>query len=427
MCVYLCANIVHMAAPKFFLEHRKDKKTNLPIIMKYSFRGDRVEFYTGIRCDADDFIPNSKEPVKKTAIDAEMKNDLAGIILNHMDSAIIAAKATGTPVSKEYFKNYLNEKLKAKEEVQQKAVTFFQFCDIFIAGMRNGINRKTGHPLSHANVEKYSATKNMLIEFCKHRKKEIDWPDFDRSLYDEIVQYMITKKGYALNTYGRHIKFIKTILHDAVEKGHNNHHQFIKSFKGVTEASDSVYLTKEELNTFAAYDFAQWPRWERTRDIFLIGCWTGLRYSDYSRLRKENISGGMIRITQQKTKQPVIVPLHPVVVGILEKYNYELPPAISNQKFNDYLKEAAEKAGLNSPFTKTITKGGKPQTTQAPKWTFISSHCARRTFATNAFEAGIPPSLIMSITGHRTESEFMKYIKLSAEKRAQMFATLAKW
>jgi integrase len=129
----------------------------------------------------------------------------------------------------------------------------------------------------------------------------------------------------------------------------------------------------------------------------------------------------------QKTKQSVIIPLHPTVKAILEKYDYQLPPAISNQKFNDYLGEVCEDAKINEPYTKYITRAGEREVITGEKHKFITSHSARRTFATNAFKRKISPLLIMSITGHKAEVEFIKYLKVTADERAEMFAEMAKW
>jgi len=129
----------------------------------------------------------------------------------------------------------------------------------------------------------------------------------------------------------------------------------------------------------------------------------------------------------QKTKHTVTIPIHPTVRAILEKYNYELPPAISNQKFNKYIREVAEAAKINEPFTKHITKGGKSLSIPMKKYEAVSSHVARRSFATNAYKRKIEPLLIMAITGHKTETEFLKYIKVTDEEKAAMFESAAQW
>lgn len=419
-----------MAQIKFYLEKRGDRETNIPILMAYSFHGQRLIYYTGVRVDKKFYTPNywkgnGRPPIKVTAPQAEFLNTQLSIIKSHLGAAENEAKAAGIPLSVGYFRQYLDTKL--KEKPKSDTPTLIQYYNVFIERMKSGINQKTGHPLSVANVEKYRASMNMLKDFSQYRGCEVDFKDVDEALYNELVNYMITVKKYSLNTYGRHIKFLKTVLHRATQDGINTNLKFQKALVGVTEPSENAYLTEEELETLRKHDFSGSPRLERVRDIFLVGCWTGLRFSDYTNLKKENINNGMIKIMTRKTKRQVIIPLHPVVKEILEKYNYQLPPAISNQKFNDYIQAACQQAEINSLFTKNITRAGKVQTMSGKKYEFISSHSARRTFATNAYKRKIPILLIMSITGHRTETEFLKYIKITDEERAQLFAQEAKW
>ncbi|MEI7526139.1 MAG: tyrosine-type recombinase/integrase [Mariniphaga sp.] len=429
-----------MAIPKFYLEKRKkenpnpEKKPtpqkNVPIILRYSFHGQRLEYYTGLRVDEANYIAGywtkEKNPVKSSAPQAEKLNTDLSIIKNHLEKAENIAKGSGIPLSVAYFREYLDEKLKTKP-VKSAKITLLQYFDRFIEEMRNGINKKTGHKLSHANIEKYSAVKNMLIAFVKYRGATVDFQDIDQKLYDELVNYMITEKKYALNTYGRHIKFIKTVLHKATSEEINTNMKFQKAFVGVTEPSDNAYLTEDELGTIYKHDFTAKPRLDRVRDIFIIGCWTGLRFSDYSNIRKEHINGDRIKMVTQKTKKQVIIPLHPTVIAILEKYNYQLPPPITNQRFNDYIQEVCEDAKINTQYSKDITRAGKREVISGEKHLFITSHSARRTFATNAFKRKISPLLIMAITGHKTEAEFLKYLKITAEEQAAMFEEMAKW
>ncbi len=105
--------------------------------------------------------------------------------------------------------------------------------------------------------------------------------------------------------------------------------------------------------------------------------------------------------------------------SILEKYDYQLPRIPSNQKFNDYIKKVAELAGINEQITTEITKGGFKVMGTTEKFNLVTSHTARRSFATNAFLNDVPSIAIMKITGHKTESAFMKYIKMSAKDNAK--------
>ena len=145
---------------------------------------------------------------------------------------------------------------------------------------------------------------------------------------------------------------------------------------------------------------------------------------DREQIDKSNIKGEVLSFRQHKTNNRVAIPIHPVVREVLEKYNYELPAEISNQKFNDYIKEVARLAGLTMIETKTRTEGGKANTTRCEKWQLVSSHTGRRSFATNMYKRGLPSIMIMSITGHKTESAFLKYIKVRQDEHAEMMADI---
>jgi integrase len=156
------------------------------------------------------------------------------------------------------------------------------------------------------------------------------------------------------------------------------------------------------------------------RDWFLLLAWTGCRFSDLEKVVKTDIKDGFITFRQQKTKHKVTIPLHPVVLDILEKYNYDLPPVITNQRFNEYIKDAAKMAEINAVETTTKTAGGKLTTEKFEKWEQISSHTGRRSFCTNMYKRGLQTLMIMSISGHRTEKSFLKYIKVRQEEHAEM-------
>lgn len=118
----------------------------------------------------------------------------------------------------------------------------------------------------------------------------------------------------------------------------------------------------------------------------------------------------------------MVIPLHPIVVEVLQKYQGNIPNSISNQKMNLYVKEIAEAAEINQPIVRSITRGNKREETIQYKHQMISSHTARRSFATNAYLGGVPTISIMKITGHRTEKAFMKYIKISQQENADKLA-----
>jgi integrase len=187
------------------------------------------------------------------------------------------------------------------------------------------------------------------------------------------------------------------------------------------EETDSVYLTEEELKLIEKLDLSNDLKLDRTRDLFLIGCYTGLRFSDYSILSIEHIKDKLIEILQTKTRNKVAIPIYPVIQQIRAKYNDALPRAITNQKMNQYIKDFAKKIpALEALVTVTSTKGGDKKSETFPKWSLISTHTARRSFATNEYLAGTPVVTIMAITGHKTEKAFLRYIKLTSTEHAKL-------
>ena len=156
--------------------------------------------------------------------------------------------------------------------------------------------------------------------------------------------------------------------------------------------------------------------------MFFLGVDTAARYFDYSKLKLDNINdNGIIRFIQVKTNDPVMLPATARVLDILKR-NKGKAPAVCEQYFNREIKKICQKNGLTDPIYKTVSNGGKKYTITKEKWELVSSHTARRTGATNMYKAGIPTLAIMKVTGHTSESSFLKYINISKEENARMLA-----
>jgi integrase len=182
------------------------------------------------------------------------------------------------------------------------------------------------------------------------------------------------------------------------------------------------YLTEHELDALNDLDLSKQPRLRKARDLFLLGAWTGLRFHDLSTLNDQHIDSDRIRIRSNKTGRRVVIPLHPMVREILAR-NGGVPSPISNQKLNAYIKEVgAMVPSLSHKIAIGITKGGILKEIIKPKYELISTHTARRSFASNLYRQGHPAHSIMAITGHRTEGAFLRYIRLEAEEHADLLA-----
>jgi len=286
-------------------------------------------------------------------------------------------------------------------------------------------------------IKHYKTTLGLLEEYAKFINKTLDFNDLTMDFYEHFIRYCneakIIKQNpdgtyterdrFAFNTIGTHIKNIKVFHNYAIEKGYTEK-DLPKKFKVFAETADTIYLNENELQAIYKLDLSNNKRLEHQRDLFMIGCYTGLRFGDLTKLRKENIikEGYRIRVKTEKTGETVEIPLHWTIREILNKYEGGLPNAISDQKMNSYLKEIAKGAGIVELVMKAQTRGGTKVESSHEKWELVTVHTARRSFATNAFLAGVPSISIMKITGHRSEKSFLKYIKITPEQNADLMA-----
>jgi len=303
-------------------------------------------------------------------------------------------------------------------------------------------------PNKHSTIKSFMVVRKNLQDYQKAKKTVLNFNSIDIDFYNSFIDYLtkptkgknkagqtITKAGLSKNTIGTRIKILKTFINEANDRGITVLNDYKKkSFKVLKEETNSIYLTESELMQMyyietspesleiikKEFNAETLPDYlSKVRDLFLIGCYTGLRFSDLSKLNKDNITkDNTINIKTIKTNQSVVVPIHPITKQIFEKYDYQLPREISNQKFNEYLKDVAKIAGIKEPITTESTKGGFKVSETTEKYNLVTSHTARRSFATNAFLMDMPSISIMKITGHKTESAFMRYIKMSAKDNA---------
>lgn len=414
---------------KYYLNKGKGTAKARPIMISYHFNGQRMFYYSGLKVAESEFNPAGKYPAKPECIDRVYINNRLLLIRNMIGEIENEALAGGKTLTPELFRTALNERLKAKpkdNQTKEAPVTLLKYFDIFINELPNRVNRK-GHKLSEAMPVKYGTIKNLFIDFCKHEGRDYDFQDMNSNFYNRFSAFMLNEKRYAVNTYGRAFKFLKTVLYEATTQGFNEFTEYKSFVTSISEESDSIYLTETELQNIYKLDLSEKPGLDRVRDLFLIGCYTGLRFSDYTTISPDDIKGDRLRVLEQKTKGKVVIPLNPTVKEILNKYNFRLPKAISNQKFNEALKDIAKLADLNEIIVTNITKGGETQTEKRPKYRLVTSHVARRSFATNAVKRGVQPVLIMAITGHKTEKEFWKYVKVTNEEKADLFESLINW
>lgn len=298
-----------------------------------------------------------------------------------------------------------------------------QFEDVnFFGHLNNYIVSKKGIVVDDV-IKDYNALKRHLLEFQEFRSIPISFKSIDYSFYREFIDYLAAHsqrrlngpKGLTNNTIGKQIKNLKAFINDRVTRKLIDPID-ISSFKVVQEEVDHIYLSQKEIDRIAQVECDN-KELEKIRDFFIIGCYTGLRFSDIIRLKPQYFQDGMIQLRQKKTEGKIVVPLRKAVLKVLEKYNY-YAPSVSSFEFNKQIKKLGEKALINEKIEVIKKKGNTKIVSTYEKFNLISSHTCRRSFCTNAYLEGIDVQLIMKISGHKTERAFKRYLKLSSLEAA---------
>ena len=175
---------------------------------------------------------------------------------------------------------------------------------------------------------------------------------------------------------------------------------------------DNIALSENEIDEIERLDLSDNKRLEQVRDLFLVACYTGQRFSDLNKINHSNIiDDEYIAIRQQKTNEQLTLPLLKVVKTILVKYSYKLPK-ISNVKFNEYIKDVAK-------LCETLNKQYNGDNKKV-RWQMISSHTARRTFVTLNYGKGVDLDTLKLGTGHKQTKTLQTYIKMNDKQKADL-------
>lgn len=341
-------------------------------------------------------------------------------------------------------------------EAPAKRMTLKEWIAEFIRQYEDGerLKRRSTKTISPNTIKSYKGTLAQLEAYEKESHRVIGFDDVTMDFYDDWKAFFI-KKMYSPNTIGKHVKNLKTFLFAAEDMKLTTKTDFKSSrFVVDREDVDNVYLTEERIQEL--YDFntmdpeqlaaciARLPEKERKRmkelteressrkafdvckDVFIVGCLTGQRVSDYKRMSKDMIvklrdGREYISIRQEKTGKEIYIPLDPRVTVLLDKYGGRLPK-VYDQKINKRIKIVGHLLGWTENAEVSEHHGNLTYNNGKKFYECIKTHTARRTFATNAYKNGVSLSSIMAITGHSSEAMLRKYLKLDNKERAMLAA-----
>ena len=472
---------------QFFLRTKREDG-EAPLYTKIRRNGVQMYICTGIKVD----IKEWNKALRSLSSMQRYENTEEGAKVHDLQMKVVKA------IDTLYAENKINSKEDkcvieqalsgivngSMEEIQQKlkAVTrksrstVFGFYDYFMTGISDGsIRHGNNIEYSPGSIQVWKSFGDSMKGYCK---KDISFDEIDKPFADKFTLYLLKQEELMANTINKRVSCFRKLCNLAAMEGYNKNAVSLKVWKDKTVKEDEkraeIYLTDDEID--AMYALKLFGDEDETRDIFLLGCFSCQRYSDYSDLQKKNFitynESGMITLIQKKTHKKVDIPIYDDrVYELCDKYHYKFPK-ISAQSMNIRIKAVGEILAETVPsfcekyvtvLTKkerdsektykrllekkekrikytenerkwfgklnklAIKRNGSPLWERnnsgeviRPKYELICSHTARRSGTTNLYKLGVLTDLeLRSITGHQSQKVFEGYIRIGISEQAQ--------
>lgn len=310
-------------------------------------------------------------------------------------------------------REYLDEEFKKASNVKGM---FFKAYNEFISHNSDKEN------WSPNTIRKYKVIKSILQDFETSTGYKLTFNKINDSFHGKFTKYCLKTRKHTSNTYRRNLGNFQTFMRWALKKGYTYNDAF-ENFKKEDEVlSTKIALTEKDLVKLMSFQYED-KKLERVRDVFVFACSTGMRFGELKLIGTQNIIDGNIILKEEKSdnKDPREIPLNPLAELILRKYNYQLP-LISNQKHNEYIKDAFEAAGFDHETEKIIVRGKTQIREKLLYYDRISTHTARRTFITMMKKKKVSDKLIASITGHSDLKTLNRYYQVDDESKKEAVA-----
>ena len=399
-----------------FLYRSTKEKANLHLRLLYRFNETDFVFGANTKFEVLKDYWNKQHKKKSKDIDISNRQTEVNTELNKIENHVLNAFNSVNPdeINKEWLQTQIDYYYNPPQQAEKLPTELNKYLLHYIDAKRTEVTEST--------IKKCNVIKQLLTRYQSHYKKNLLLTDIDTNFKTHFENYCLSN-GYAPNTIARTIRFIKTICKHAKSNGLETSYQ-LDSIKVKYHKIESVYLTVNELEAIEKTSGLV-EHLNNARDWLLISCYTGQRVSDFMRFtkemirfekNKEGVLKPLIEFTQKKTGKEMTVPLSQKVMDILSKRNGEFPRAISDQKYNDYIKIVCREAKITqkvngSIISETAPESGiyRKETGVFEKCDLVTSHIGRRSFATNNYGT-IPTSFLIYVTGHSTEAMFLNYI-----------------
>ena len=314
----------------FYLKEPNSKNKTL-IIVQYYVAKDKAKFKisTNIKINPDNWDKKNRIPIRKRGglgIESQKINvklmefnkkieDLRfkfGKELTIGDLKLAFNKSEEYVYALDYFEAFLNERIKIGD-------------------------------VTYRSIQKYETVLKKLVEFQIHTSRKYKLSDLKEQFFIDLIIHLRDNHDLYDNTLNRYISVIKTFLRWSLKKGYSPPMDFTE-VKIKKHETDDVALTREEVQLIESAELS--GAQDRARDLFLIGVYSGQRWSDYSVFDEADIRNGLIIKRAKKTSSISKIPLHDKLKAILDKYEWNLPK-ISSQKFNVHIQKICKALEIN--------------------------------------------------------------------------------
>lgn len=409
-----------MAGKVIFDLKKGNDKGEFSIYLVYRYDTKKLVYSTGEKVKATNW--NEKKRRLNFSRSAPENKDI-NEFLDRLENATISIfhqyRNTLKELNNEIFKIELDERVKGKK-IDKDAMTLFKFIPLWIEERKSTVGQGTLKP--------YSTVFNHLKAYSISIKKELDFNDINSVFANDFKKFLFSLPNpHNINNVAKNFEYIRAILNEAHERGHHTNLEYVKkNFKSTKEyLSDEIYFNESELAMIFNYDFSHSKRLDKARNFFLTSCYTGLRFSDYKDLNTSHfiyIQQGsdkieVIKKVTKKTSISVTIPVLPELKALIKRCD-GIPKGISSDKVSKYMKEICEIIGFDEDIMIKDSKGGIIKEVAMKKYQMVSTHTGRRSFCTNLYIRNIPIHDIMLMSGHKTEREFLKYIRITNDENA---------
>jgi integrase len=413
-----------MATVSFHLKEPKvDKPTAIFIWFNPQNGQPRVRLYTGDKIHPSQWVGGDVQRAitKGRNIDPEVKRTNEALNANNerMSKRLLAywgeCRAQGTLPTAEQLREAIEPEVAPEPAVARP----LPLPDLLAYKERHARTRRPN------TVKALGTLYNHLDRYAQTTGRPLEYTDFTVQFWHDLTAYLLDQANLVDNSIAKHLAHFKHFLGDAHELGRNPSQDY-KRWRWARRDPDVLALTRVELSALENVDVSGLPdarRLENARSLFLISCYTGLRFSDVTALRQEHQKGEWLQLTAQKTSEKLTVPLrgNRALPLLARLWAGEVRP-ISNQKLNSYIKDVARLAGINTPTEQVEYRGSQRTSQTLPKHELVSSHTGRRTFVTLSLEGGLSWETIMKATGHKDFKSFRRYIQVTPERLLSDFA-----